>query len=460
MHGVLQRSILFLLLVTTTFQLHSQNLNGFIGTSTLPSDADSICPIPLYTGGYSNSGFFEGDTVPDFKFYDLNGDSIVLSEELDNGKPKLIVTGSYTCPVYRNKLPDLQQVSSSYGNDIDIYIIYVVEAHPVIDVSPYSGTVWTTAQNQSDSVLYRQPKTYGERKQIVSEMINDMGITVPIYIDGLCNEWWSNFGPAPNNAYLIDTNGVVFAKHPWFNKSPENIFCDIDSLLGNPLGPTCSGGSTAGTFIFSLNEPQVKSDVPGSTITIYGTLTNTSNEAAVVDIIRVVEDLPNGWTSAMCTDICLPYWVDTTFVQIPAGGTQLYIMYFYTSAQEDTGRVRILFKNRNVSGNNYSQNYMGITDSSLSTGINYVSNSNKISINAIPNPVNSIANFNILNANLLSSDAKICIYDILGNRVKTIACNNLESVQIDVNDLANGMYIYQLHDISGLRISERLIVKH
>ena len=153
---------------------------------------------------------------------------------LQTGKPLLLIAGSYTCPIFRQKIATIESVASSFAGQINTYVVYVVEAHPnTPDVSPYSGTVWTTTENQTEGILYLQPTTYGEKKQIVTDLLADVNfpMSVPILIDGPCNEWWLNFGPAPNNAYLIQPNGVVYAKHPWFNQNPDNMTNDINALL-------------------------------------------------------------------------------------------------------------------------------------------------------------------------------------------------------------------------------------
>lgn len=75
------------------------------------------------------------------------------------GKPVLLVGGNYTCPVYRRKIQDINDMCNFYGGQLQVYVVYGVEAHPVIDVSPYSGKVWTTSANQTEGVLFEQPKT-------------------------------------------------------------------------------------------------------------------------------------------------------------------------------------------------------------------------------------------------------------------------------------------------------------
>src|SRR5690242_20804593 len=81
-----------------------------IGIGSLPNDNDAVCNIPVYTGSFDNSGYFVGDTVPDFTLYDMNGDSVNLASVLNNGKPVLLVGGSYTCPVFRGTIDDINNM--------------------------------------------------------------------------------------------------------------------------------------------------------------------------------------------------------------------------------------------------------------------------------------------------------------------------------------------------------------
>ena len=224
-----------LIIIGLVGPIYSQALQPSIGLSSLPADSDPVCAITTYTGSFNTSGYQEGDTIPQFQLYDINGVAADALTLLQTGKPLLLIAGSYTCPVYRGKIAAIESIAATFAGLINIYVVYVVEAHPnTPDVSPYSGTVWTTSENQSEGILYLQPTTYGEKKSILSDELADTAypMTVPVLIDGPCNEWWLNFGPAPNNAYLINPDdGVVFAKHAWFNQAPENMTNDINALL-------------------------------------------------------------------------------------------------------------------------------------------------------------------------------------------------------------------------------------
>ena len=215
-------------------------LKPAIGPVSLPNDNDAICAITCSASSwnFNTDGLLVGDTIPQFQFYSLNGTPADALSLLQTGKPLCIVAGSFTCPVWRGKIAALNTLVSTYNSQVNFLVVYVVEAHPnTPDVSPYSCQVWTTSQNQTDGVLYLQPTTYGGKKQIAADMMNNTctcipAINAPMVIDGPCNDFWLTFGPAPNNAYLINPlDGTVACKHGWFNQAPLNMATCIDSLL-------------------------------------------------------------------------------------------------------------------------------------------------------------------------------------------------------------------------------------
>src|SRR5688572_928433 len=221
--------VIVVLVLMSVLKLDAQLL-PFIGLNSIPSPTANVCKEPFYLGNFYSTGYQMGDTVPDFKLYALNGDSLILSQSLTSGKPVLLIAGSLTCPVFRAKVATINQVAVTYSTFVNVYIIYTIEAHPT-DTSVYFGYVNVTSQNISGGILFKQPQNYGERKAMVDTMGSYFNLTAPVYLDAPCNNWWKKFGPAPNNSYLIGTNGVVLNKHGWFHKFPDNIYCDLDSIL-------------------------------------------------------------------------------------------------------------------------------------------------------------------------------------------------------------------------------------
>src|SRR5687768_13348185 len=96
-------------------------LKPSIGLSSIPADQDSVCDAPWYLGSFFTSGLQAGDTAFDFTLFDSAGDTLNLSEALSQGRPVLLVAGSYTCPVFRNKIDVLNAVVSEYAGLLDVY---------------------------------------------------------------------------------------------------------------------------------------------------------------------------------------------------------------------------------------------------------------------------------------------------------------------------------------------------
>src|SRR5688572_3892150 len=121
------------------------NLKPSIGLSSAPMDADAVCPIPTVKNTFDNTGYQRGKYAADFTLYTAEGTPVNLRSELTKGKPVLLVAGSYTCPVYRRQMEQLNTIYDRYKDSISVYIVYTVEAHPITDPSPYSGEVWVTS---------------------------------------------------------------------------------------------------------------------------------------------------------------------------------------------------------------------------------------------------------------------------------------------------------------------------
>jgi len=203
-----------------------------IGVYDQPSTGDSICPINYYVSqDFDSNALAVGSQVPDFTLYTIHNKAVTLSEVLKDKKPVFLMTGSYTCPTFRDNISNLNNLVYDFGNDINFFLAYTVEAHPTVNPSPYSGSLWTTNANSNEGILYQQPKIYAHRLSIINDMLLTYTIHCDILVDGPCNEFWYGYGEAPNRAYLIDTTGQVIASHGWFDY--ETMVTSIEYHLSN-----------------------------------------------------------------------------------------------------------------------------------------------------------------------------------------------------------------------------------
>ncbi len=434
----------FILLVCIlNFKLKAQLLPS-IGLVSLPSNTTPICNPPYYLGSFYNSGFMIGDTVPDFKLYNLQGDSLILSDELSDGKPILLIAGSLTCPVFRNKVQTINQVVSTYGSAIKVFIIYTIEAHPT-DTSVYFGTINITNQNNTEGVLFASPTNYGERKILVDTMSNWVNVNAPIFIDGPCNPWWNNFGPAPNNSYLIDTNGVVVSKHGWFHKQPtDNIFCDIDNYL-SVTSSSCNISTSPGHFTVNvINSTSFGS--PGETLYDFAQLINTQSVTTTVEIRKLQWSLPANWQTAFCADICYSAQDDSISLVLNPYDTLLFSLDFFTSATADSGKVRVGFRNVNNFNNSYSYWLKASTYPATGVEDNFNGNSDVL---FYPNPCE-----NYFNINTPDKLFDIFIYNSVGQLID----KKENTKRVDTSLWPSGYYIIHYRS-NDLNFTKRLIHK-
>lgn len=433
------RNLLSLFLFAPLFCLAQPVLKPHIGLSSTPNPTDSICSIPVYQGNFQTTGYFAGDNVPDFTLYKTNGDSVRLRDLLLGGKPVLLVNGNYTCPVFRNKIGALNEMTNYYGPLLQVFVVYTVEAHPIIDPSPYNGQVWVTNNNIQEGVLFPQPKTYGERVALIDTMLTQYDIVPDILVDGPCNAWWSNFGPAPNNAYLIDPNGTVAAKHGWFHRTPDNMWCDIDELLGTESGK-CTNVGNNGTFSLTLNDTSyVAQGWTGEVLAVHTTLKNLSNNNNVeIRITKQNSNIPSGWGTALCADICYAPDVDFVELTLAPGESQPFIFYFYTDDVPGTGMVNIRFTNLNLLGNQILQLFTGITQMLSSVG--YLEGND---LRVFPNPS---ADWVQIRYSPKSSSASARLCDPLG-RVLVQTPILSEQTNLSVAHLPPGLYLLTIRDL-------------
>lgn len=117
-----------------------------------------------------------------------------------------------------------ENLSNRYGDDVHFIIIYVWEAHPIEGrPSPYTY--------DEEGTPIHQPTNYVERVEMARKTIAAEDITVTVLVDGMDNALMCTYGPAPNNAYLIGTDGKIIAKQGWYQ--PNQMEAAVQEYLDN-----------------------------------------------------------------------------------------------------------------------------------------------------------------------------------------------------------------------------------
>jgi len=409
-----------------------------IGLNSVPQGTALICNEPFYLGNYYSTGYQQGNTVPNFKLYDLNGDSLVLSDALSDNKPVLLISGSLTCPVFRAKVPIINQIATTYSSNIKVYVIYTLEAHPT-DTSVYFGYVNITSQNTVAGILFPSPNTYSQRKDLVDTMSYYVSLNAPVFIDGPCNNWWKNFGPAPNNSYLISPTGVVLNKHGWFHKSPDNIFCDLDSILNINSGLCIPPPTIPGNFTITVVSNNVTGN-PTDLLYDYVDVINTSSVVVTYKAKKIIKSLPLGWQTAFCADVCYSTAEDSIIVSLAPFETMHISFDFFTDNIPDSGSVKVGFKNMDKPNNSFS---VRLRASTLPIDVGLINLENEKSVLEIyPNPS---SNQFVIQIYPEITKGEFILFNSAGQKVfeqKIIQGAN----EVNINGLARGFYNYILQN--------------
>ncbi|MDQ3110999.1 MAG: T9SS type A sorting domain-containing protein [Bacteroidota bacterium] len=429
---ILYTSLALLLVSAVAF---GQNLLPAINSGILPANNDPVCSSPYYINtDFDTSGYDVGELVNDFTLFDKYGNGFQLSAVLSQGKPVLLIAGSLTCPVFRQQVADINAVYATYAAYINTNVIYTIEPHPT-DTSPYSGNINVTNQNLNQGILYAQPTTYLQRKDLVDTLLQTINLNCPLYIDGPCNEWWHAYGPAPQNAYLIDTSGIVVLKHGWFNQFPNNIYCELDSVLGINSG-LCNPSSGGGSFIFNPVAPVVYGS-PGQSIYALGDLINISSMDVRIAVVKLQENYAPGWDASFCMSICYAATVDSTTILLQPNDTMHFSLDFFTSLNPDSSFVRVGFRNITFPNNQFTQWFSGYT-----INISGIEQASTTSFQLFPNPCAT-------ELHLHTSDAgttvhEYFIYNVNGQPQEAIVQQNgLQEFAIDVSGLVPGVYFIE-----------------
>jgi len=129
-----------------------------------------------------------------------------------------------------NELAQKSFKQGKYSDYVHFVHIYVIEPHPMSpDISPYRGEVWEQQYSSKP-----QPKTYPERVANAADMLPNLQGDQLMLVDDLTpgqriNPLWCTYGPCPNCAYLIGTDGMIKTVQTWAN--PNDLETAIDDLL-------------------------------------------------------------------------------------------------------------------------------------------------------------------------------------------------------------------------------------
>lgn len=182
-----------------------------------PADAPTADPTPPGKPRFDSTGAKVGEQLPNLPVYTLEGKQTSLHEAWTGGRPTLLLTSSFTCPKSRSTYPRADELAKRLEKKLSVAVIYVVEAHPKGDPSPYKGVEDVTVENERARVFCRQPATLDERLKLAGRFKQRLSVSVPIFVDAMDNAAWKQLGGGPNMGVLVRPNGIIVARQGWFD---------------------------------------------------------------------------------------------------------------------------------------------------------------------------------------------------------------------------------------------------
>jgi type I thyroxine 5'-deiodinase len=113
-----------------------------------------------------------------------------------------------------------------YRQQVGFYVVYIQEAHPT--------DLWQMASNVRDGVLFRSPRSDGERTETASACVRNLGIRIPALLDGIDNRTERAYTGWPDRLYLIGQDGrVIFKTRPGpYGFSSKTLEGALQKLVG------------------------------------------------------------------------------------------------------------------------------------------------------------------------------------------------------------------------------------
>jgi len=207
---------------------------------------------------------------------------------------------------------------------------------------------------------------------------------------------------------------------------------------------------------------------PVLTTNAYAFFKNTSANPINVRFIRILNDLPAGWSGSICVGQCYPSDVDTVpmmseppLILAPNAQDTMDITFFNPTEGIGTSVIKIV--NVNNPAEFITANFIL---KSTTVGIKTISETAEnyeLSQN-YPNPFNPVTyiNFSIPQ----KENVSLIVYDILGNEIARLINNNLMnagSYKLDFDatyyKLSSGVYIYKLITPSFTTVKRMMLIK-
>lgn len=181
-------------------------------------------------------------------------------------------------------------------------------------------------------------------------------------------------------------------------------------------------------------------------------VTNISAAEQTLFIVRTINNLPEGWSSSICFDSCLPGWIDSATTSseygsspLQPGETRLVALHIFPLTNVGTGYAQMQAGTLRNPNNRITIDLTAIVNPVSVEDENQVVDNFYLAQN-FPNPFNPSTKINF--GLKSSSNVEVSVYNILGNKVATLV-NEFKSagnhsVSFNASNLSSGIYFYKI----------------
>ncbi|TDI38135.1 MAG: hypothetical protein E2P02_21240 [Acidobacteria bacterium] len=101
-------------------------------------------------------------------------------------------------------MAQIEELQEKYSDIANFVIVYIKEAHP--------DDEWQMESNEESGVIYSQPKSTEERRELARAFIDQMDVQTETLLDDIDNTAMACYAAWPERLYIIGTDGRIIYK--------------------------------------------------------------------------------------------------------------------------------------------------------------------------------------------------------------------------------------------------------
>ncbi len=101
-------------------------------------------------------------------------------------------------------MAQIEELQKKYSDVVNFVIVYIKEAHP--------DDEWQMEDNEESGVIYSQPKSTEERRELARAFIDQMDVETETLLDDIDNTAMACYAAWPERLYVIGTDGRIIYK--------------------------------------------------------------------------------------------------------------------------------------------------------------------------------------------------------------------------------------------------------